>query len=241
MSKRIFVTLVLAVSVLFFAGGVLAAPFGASVTPGASSNGNSTNPTSHGAIAGNVTELTIDGNTITQAWQGYYGNVSGAIVLNDGSSNVFYNWTSLSADGEVYASTNNSITWGSVRCFNFSSLEYTNVTGLENAYNIAAGDADGVDETFNRNNHPQFYIGNTQFASGACNNTMILGNGGTPTFYEALMIDQSKNATVFASIIADNTNGFDGRPHDFEMLVLDDGHGTNTATTTYYFYVELNA
>ena len=32
------------------------------------------------ALAGNVTELFVTDSSITQGWQGYYGNVSGNIV-----------------------------------------------------------------------------------------------------------------------------------------------------------------
>ena len=55
------------------------------------------------------------------------------------------------------------------------------------------------------------------------------------------MTDQSAaTQVIFASIIEEaSVLGFDDRDHDFEMLVLEDGHGTDLATTTYYFYVEL--
>jgi len=33
------------------------------------------------AQAGNVTELTINATSVTKAWQGYYGNVSGRLVF----------------------------------------------------------------------------------------------------------------------------------------------------------------
>ena len=45
---------------------------------------------------------------------------------------------------------------------------------------------------------------------------------------------------IFASLLYEGDPvGFDGDKHDFEMLVLENGHGTNTAVTVYYFWVEL--
>ena len=44
---------------------------------------------------------------------------------------------------------------------------------------------------------------------------------------------------IFVSLIQPNTIGFDNKIYDFEMMVLDDGHGSNTEPTTYFFYIEL--
>ena len=58
-------------------------------------------------------------------------------------------------------------------------------------------------------------------------------------FEEALLYEPNSQSVIFTSIIDEDVLGFDGRTHDFEMIVLEDGRGTDTATTTYYFYVEL--
>ena len=57
------------------------------------------------------------------------------------------------------------------------------------------------------------------------------------SFDEALLYDGY--STVFASLLKKDANNFAGRTSDFEMIVLEDGHGTNVATTPYYFWVEL--
>ena len=54
------------------------------------------------------------------------------------------------------------------------------------------------------------------------------------------MLDAS-NRTVYASILKDDTAGFDSALHDFEMIVLEDGHSADESVTTYYFYEELGA
>ena len=55
------------------------------------------------AYAGNITELNIVGTTITQTWQGFVGNVSGTITLDDSENNTLINWSLGDPEGEVYA------------------------------------------------------------------------------------------------------------------------------------------
>ena len=133
-----------------------------------------------------------------------------------------------------------------------------NLQQLEDAYTIASDDVDGVNETFAvsggtehwEEGHELFYTNNLQFSSGECPTAHLFDstNGTTGGNYqEVLLYDPDNNLgpasngyPVFASLIEESTlDGFDGRDHDFEMLVLEDGHGTNTASTAYYFYVEL--
>jgi len=245
---------------------VLALPFGAQNTVVKSERSPADTPSNDSALAGNVTELTITGYSITQSWQGYFGNVSGTIQLTDASDNVFYNWSLASPQGEVYASTNDSLAWTNIQCFNFTatgtyaddsaqrgatSLYGMNLTQLESSFNIAWDDVDGVNETFSISgthesgggfNHSLFYTNSLQFSQGECPSTHIRGNNGAiadANFEEVLLYEPDSQAVVFAALLDEDVAGFDGATHDFEMLVLEDGHGTDTATTTYFFYVEL--
>lgn len=215
----------------------------------------------HDAIAGNLSELVITGYSTTQTWQGYYGNVSGAIRLADASSNVMYNWSLADPQGEVYSSKNSSITWTNIQCFNFTAaggysdesgnggttnLNGTNLTTLETEYNIGSSDADGVDETFTLSGagtHDLFTTANQQFSEGECQSTRIYGDTGAGVadeFEEVILYEPAGASVVFASILeSGSVQGFDTNDYDFEMLVLEDGHGVDTSTTTYYFWVEL--
>jgi len=215
---------------------------------------------SHPAQAGNVTEINIFGFSTTQSWQGYYGNVSGTIQLADGSDEVMYNWSLASPEGEIYASVNESISWGNIMCFNFTatgtygddsgnigntSLLGMNLSQLENAYSIGVDDVDGVDETFSligAGTHNTFYTNNLDFTEGECRNTRIYnstGLGEDDKFEEVLLYDSDTQNVVYASILNEDALGFDDAYHDFEMLVLEDGHDIDTGVTLYYFYVEL--
>ena len=233
---------------------------GGSITAGTPETAPNDTAGTADAYAGNVTELTINGFSTTQTWQGYFGNVTGTIQLADSNDNVLYNWTLASPEGEVYASINQTISWDSVQCFNYTatgtlaggetagqySLFGTNLTQLEADYNIASDDVDGVDETFTltgAGTHDLFYTASNEFAEGECLNTRIYdstGAGVNNNFEEVLLYEPTSTSVIFASILdEEDVSGFDNAFHDFEMLVLEDGHGTDVTSTTYYFFVEL--
>lgn len=255
--KKILLTISV---ILFSMSYALAEPFGANNTLIKSERSPADAPTSAQAQAGNVTELNINGFSITRAWQGYFGNVTGTIQLADASDNILYNWSLASPQGEIYASTNSSITWSNIQCFNYTatgtyaddtanagatSLYGTNLTQLESSFNITSDDVDGVNETFTLSGagtHDAFYSSSLLFSEGECQNTQLFSDAGTGEnnkFEEALLYEPTSRSIIFTSLLDEDVLGFDGAPHDFEMLVLEDGHGTDTSTTTYYFYVEL--
>lgn len=222
---------------------------------------------SYQSLAGNTSEIDISGYSPTQTWQGYFGNVSGTVQLADASDNVMYDWSLASPEGEVYASRNGTLDWTLIQCFNYTatgaygddsatagdtSLTGMNLTQLEAAYNIASDDVDGVDETFTLNGshesgedymHDMFYVNNLQFTEGECLSTSVFTDSDSAennTFEEVLLYEPIAQQIIFAAILdEEDTTGFDSKFHDFEMLVLEDGHGTDIAETTYYFYVEL--
>jgi hypothetical protein len=258
--RNVSLVLILLVAVVFFLNFSAAIPFGSNVTSFSNETAPVSTPDSYAAIAGNVTEINLNGTSVTQSWQGYFGNVTGTIVLGDGSNNQLYNWSDASPKGEVYASVNDSINWYGVQCFNFSAAGTfaddsaniggtsqfgLNLTQLEAQYNIPYDVSDSVNNTFplsGAGNHVTFYTGHLQFTDGTCQSTRLFSNSGQSTpgqFEEVLLYDYTSRSPIFTSILNQDLLGFDGRSHDFEMLVLDDGHGTDTVTTPYYFYVEL--
>ncbi len=255
---NLFILLVISLAFLVFSlNSVIAAPYGAgTVTQQNSTRAIADSPQSHNALAGNVTELTIFGYTTTQSWQGYSGNVSGVIQLADSADKVMYNWSDANPRGEVYASRNDTIAWSYVQCFNYTangsyasdtaqagatSLYGMNYTQLQTTYNISLDDVDSVNNTFTLNNHALFYTNNLNFSLGECKNMKVFNSTGVGAFDEALLYEPTGRSLIFTSILQRDANGFDGKTHDFEMLVLEDGHTTDTTTTTYYFYIELGA
>jgi len=236
--------LIAVVVALFSFGLVLAAvPFGADITENVTTRAPPDAPESHDANAGNVTYMTLYGYTVTQAWQGYYGNVSGTIQLADNNDKVLYNWSLANPRGEVYATENGTnVDWGNIACKNISGA---NLTALETWFNISYDDPDGINETFSDSNtHDVFYTASEDFTAGECASAYMFNGSGasySSEFQEVLLTDQSDVVqTIFTSIIEQyGKAGFDGNNYDFEMIVLENGHGTDVAYRNYYFYVEL--
>lgn len=252
---------VLVVALLFYFTGFVFAiiPFGANYSEISSETATADSPQSVEAQAGNVTELNIFGYSTTQTWQGYFGNVTGVIQLADVSDNIMYNWSLSSPRGEVYASVNDSVMWTNVQCFNFTadgtysddssqagatSFHGMNLTQIEDLFGIIFTDVDGVDETFDLlgiGTHDIFYTNNLEFNEGECRSTRVFSNSGEEDnkFEEVLLYDPDTRSVIFTSLLDEDILGFDGATHDFEMLVLENGHYSDVDTTTYYFYVEL--
>lgn len=196
------------------------------------------------ALAGNITAINIEGLTQTKAWQGYYGNLSGTITLDDALNNTFYNWTAAEPRGEVYATLNDSITWANVQCYDVSGA---GTTAIENFYGIASNDADGVDETYT-DTYFGVVVGTNNITD--CNSTFIFRDDASQTAdFQNILLEDPGNAPtgwIYTAIVEDSTDVttdltcFNGQECDFQILVNEDGHGTDTATTTYYFWVELS-
>jgi hypothetical protein len=206
-------------------------------------------PRSVEAIAGNITALVVTAIGQTKDWQGYYGNVSGSITLDDASNFTFYNWTSAEPRGQVYATLNSSIGWSGVNCFNYTNDSAAYWQTIESFYNIPNDGVDGVNETFNQTTHPSFQVGSRTMSG--CPTTYVFQSDAyqQSNFANVLLYDPALNETgwIYATIIENKTIGssqndllcYNGVQCDFQILVNEDGHGTDTASTTYYFWVEL--
>ena len=200
------------------------------------------------AIAGNLTELDITGVTQTRNWQGFFGNVSGTIILEDASGSRFYDWTAAEPQGQVYASTVDAITWTEIACADFEdetfrSTWYTTFGMLETDY-------DNILETYNETNPEEFYVGYTTIGAGSCNSayTFVNDERQTEDFPAVLLADgDGTGSLIFTAIIEDRLDGargsktgYDGNEYDFQLLVAENGTGGNSDVTPYYFWVELS-
>ncbi|MGV8162891.1 MAG: hypothetical protein ACP5N2_06190 [Candidatus Nanoarchaeia archaeon] len=216
---------------------VAAQPYGAdSVTAGASSTANLSGITAKqvNAQAGNVTQLSINGSAVTTSWQGFYGNVTGQLILADSAGNNFYDWNLSSPLGEVYASRSNAVTWSSINC-----TDAGNVTAEETTLGQSAADPDSVTNTFAATNHPSFLVGSANmtgcYSTKAYNSAGAQGTG----FWQVLLSDNGAN-TVYTTILdASPETGFNNQAWDFQLLVGENGKVGNEGATPYYFYVEL--
>ena len=202
------------------------------------------------AQAGNVTLLTINSTRITSRWQGYYGNITGTITLDDAFNNTIYNWLLVSPVGEIYASNGSAsgaVTWSNIFCFNYTNnlsegqnrVQRFNGTALESMIGASDGDRDNVNATFNATFTGSFQVGGTTISStsGCRQATLFVSdNYQTSRFVEVLLSDN--DSIVFTSLLEQDQTGFQGSPLDFEMIVGE--NGDLTAATNYYFFVELS-
>lgn len=204
------------------------------VTPGTTSRASFVNSSSATipVEAGNVTELNITGNQVSTHWAGFYGEITGDITLSTSDGSVFYNWSGLGAlSGEVFASTDNAVSWGGIGC-----AAAAEVATIESALGIAATDSDSLGLTYTSINHPDFTVGGAPLSG--CNSTNAYVNTGLdPTaFYQILLTDAEGDA-VYTTLINESLTGFNSAAHDFELLV---GESDNVGSTAMYFYLELS-
>lgn len=200
------------------------------------------------AQAGNVTQISIVGNTVTQTWQAYYGNVSGTITLDDALNNTIYNWQLASTEGEIYASESPiDFTYGNVFCYDFDATDagdssFNTLAEYEALLGLDADDADGIDETFTESAaYDHFFVGSHRI-NDTCPTTQMYDQdeqSDPDKFQEVLLYDNTSDKLVYTAVIEQDAQGFDDRYWDFEMIVGENGHAGDTTTTTYYFYVEL--
>ncbi len=199
------------------------------------------------AQAGNITELAISDNKTTTVWQGYFGNVTSNIVLQDANNASFYEWAIVDPSGEVFAANDSVSDWATVRCGNLTNTgddtsEYhENETLLENFFNITSGQNDGFGETFTG----EYSGGDIQVGSNTISSTdncpqtyTYVDNASQSTDYLELLLVTDNRTLVFTTILEPSgTTGFDSLDHHFQMIVAEDG--LVAGGTNYYFYVEL--
>jgi len=187
------------------------------------------------AQGGNVTQVNINVLAITKAWQGYYGNITGEITLDDADNNTFYNWSLAAPKGEVYATRNAAVDFSTIGCANA-----TERTAEETYLGQVLADGDSVTNTFNGTTHPQFNVSTTSVAVNTCFSTNAFVNSAQDAsrFFQVLLADGA-SVIVYTTLIDNDQTGFDGNGYDFELLVGENDHDGSVGSTLYYFFVEL--
>lgn len=195
---------------------------GATTTPGTPETAAEGTPGNATAEGGNITQVDLSGDTQTTHWQGFWGQVTGAIALMDASSNVMYNWSMDTMSGNIYISNESSITWGDLEAGEAADCDTIVGTG-----------ADSCNKTFD-DGTKSFTVGGSTIASVPIVQTF--NYTGTGTFDEGILEDDGGTGPwVFVATIYNNANTFKDGAADFQAIVPVNG----TATRTYYFWTEL--
>ena len=249
MKQRILLAMALVLASAILLVSANTGPLGAeSITEDRTETINSSNyiADSVEAIAGNLTQLSITGITQTKSWQGFFGNVSGTITLEDASGNRFYDWTAANPQGQVYATVNSTISWSTVACAP-TLTDSTFTTNWHTFYGMNNNDYDSINATFNATSHPTIYVGSTTLTGCPTAHTHVNGASQSDDFPSLLLTSDSASTLIFTAILESreagvrgSKTGFDGGLYDFQLLVAEDGSQGNTDTTTYFFYVEMS-
>lgn len=227
--RTIGMAVIVVALVVAFAGIASAYPDGATgtasdpVTKGAVDAGTDT------AEGGYISEFNLTVMQQTTKWQGYYGNMTAEITLDDNNDVTMYSWTTATPTGEVYATTLSSVpAWTS----------FTNDAVLgtaDTAYGFVSGESDNIASTFTDDTHTAFYLAGTEIGTdtGQCVET-------TGAWETVILFDGSDNSStndyIFVGIIRDNTANYEGTTSDYQMIIPEN---PSSGTTTYYFYAEI--
>lgn len=228
MSKKYF----LIFSVIFFLivlNKSFAQPSGANIIKGESSRRAVSNATNITAQQGNVTWITADLTQITSVWQGFFGLVTGGIVLENANGNIFYDWNVVDAIGEIIATRNIVSDWSSVKCTNQTEIYFE-----EEKLNILNETSDGINDTFIYTNHPSFVLAGASLNGCRATRTHNLTNS-QAVFWNVLLNTNETN-TIYTVLMENNKIGFNGTEVDFQLLVPVD---RLNGYATYFIYVEL--
>lgn len=224
-------------SFAFVASAVIADPSApVTLTPGVSTSRDLSSLPAQTADArgGNVTQININALTVTNSWQGYYGNVTGVVTLQDGSNNTFYNWSLTTVQGEVYATRASSIAWANTQCANASQI-----TDEQTYLGQTATDSDSVTNTFASNTHPAFSVSTKALVADNCSVTYGYVNNNSQSSDFVMVLLQSGANIIYGTLLNDSVTGFNGQTYDFELLVGENEKTGNLGVTPYYFWVEL--
>ena len=190
------------------------------------------------ARGGYISNVDLSASTQTAKWQGYFGEISGMITLQDASGNQMYKWDWVSASGgTVFAVARATAPiWTDVadRDVGAASVDMQwGYGGSADSANITFDDPDG---------NTEFDVAGSTVATGSRDALYtLLQNGTASTFEEVLLTDQTVTNSIddfiFACRIDNEGPDFQGGTSDYQLIVPDTPLASTT--TTYYFYVEM--
>lgn len=181
----------------------------------------------HTTQGGNVTNIDLSSNVSTQKWAGYWGDVSGRIILSPATYAVFYQWAWTPANGGAVCAVPaaSGFDWGTVQSVVASAIDtvWGFGTATDNAANTLTSSSCSVD------------VAGTSVTNSAGN---LTGVGGFETCAVADdAAPAAKSDFAFCVNVTSAGNLFNGGVGNYELLVpTDDAYG---ATETYYFWIEM--
>jgi len=177
----------------------------------------------------------------SQAWAGFYGNLSAFVVLKDLSGDTFHSWSPATVTGTVYATTSSNPDWASVN----NDISASTVDELWDF-----GDwSDNASSSFTANANTEFSIGTGLGSVTIAANTrdkLNTNTAGAPSsgiFEEVLLSDSaapSKQNIIFTCIMDGLQTAFDSQSTAHFQLLVPNNQVNATQTDSYYFYTQIN-
>ena len=205
-----------------------------SVIPVSSSTKQIESAKSVSVAGGNISKFNLDATIQNPRWKAFVGNVTGSFTLDDSSGATIYDWSLAKVTGRVYTTRKTStVTWGSIACASSAQIVSENTALAHTNIN------DNLTATFTDTNHPSFYIGDVSIGANTCRglDTYVNNASQSSHFQEVVLTDTSN--LVYATILEEDSVGYDGDTYDFQLLVPERGEAGNTQVTDYYLYVEI--
>ena len=186
---------------------------------------------------GSFTTLILNATTQTLRWKAYVGNVSGKLALDDANGKSIFDWRVASVTGEVYTTRNSTIDWSSIQCANSTTINNEDLS-----MNMSLSSPDTINKTFNVSIHKSFYVGTILMQNSTCRSIATYVNDTAQASLESasfqeMLLQDGYNRMVYATLINQNTTGYNNQKYDFQMIVAE--NEWQTTPTTYYLYVEL--
>jgi len=188
---------------------------------------NATNITAGG---GNVTPLNIDFTQLSNTWQGYFGSVTGGLVLEDASGDNFYDWNAVVPSGEILATRQIISDWTDINCTN-----QTEIYQEEERLNIPNSSSEGINDTYKNKTHPVFQVAGRTMKG--CRSTLTDNSTDTNVVFWNVLLNTNRTTTIYTALIDNDKVGFNGTVVDFQLLVP---INKSTGKATYNIYVELD-
>jgi hypothetical protein len=188
---------------------------------------NQTNITAYG---GNTTLLNLDLSQNSHLWQGFFGNINGGIKLANAENENFYDWTIVSAKGEVLATRYIVDDWSHINCTN-----QTEIYQEEERLSILNESSDGINDTYMNTTHPIFDVAG-KLISG-CRATLTDNSTDIRVVFWNILLNANATTTVYTGLMDNDVIGFNGTAVDFQLLVPVD---RLAGYAVYYIYIELD-
>jgi len=223
---------ILAIFVLVIsAATAYAQPSCASIVAGPDERGNASCATQGNATAagGNVTYINVTVQSITEAWHGFYGQITGnsTLTLEDSAGFKMYEWNFTVSGGAIYASRSNAVNWATIAAENDCTTDEA-LTGTG---------SDRTNLTFAPSSNSAFTVGTVPIAANtACSTHTYVNSTAQAATFEEVILDDTTNI-VYAGLLESDAQGFDNNNYDFQIIVPDN---RTAAVETYYFYAELS-